>query len=297
MTRIDADAGARSAGRAMMAGMSGAVVVERGAGEIVGDSPERRVEILSDCDELHATWTRFGPRREGADLHVHHEHTDLFYVLDGELALRLGAGSVAPLPSGTLARVPPNVVHGFRNAADADVRYLNFHAPGRGFADYVRALRDGHPFAYDQHDPPADGGRASAEASIGAAEVVADRPGLRVALLADAETIAIAEVASDAGGPSPPAHVHRRHVESFYVLEGEMTFTAAGRELRAVAGTWVQVPAGVPHTFALTGDGPVRFLDVHTPGCGFGDFARALHRATSDDELAAARAAFDQEPA
>jgi len=91
--------------------------------------------------------------------------------------------------------------------------------------------------------------------------------------------------------------VHRRHVESFYVLDGEMTFTAGGRELRAEAGTWVQVATGVPHTFALTGEAPVRFLDVHTPSCGFGDFARTLHRAQSDDELAAARAAFDQEPA
>jgi quercetin dioxygenase-like cupin family protein len=125
---------------------------------------------------------------------------------------------------------------------------------------------------------------------------VADRPGLRVALLADVEEIAISEVLGDPGGPSPPPHVHRSHVESFYVLEGEMTFAAAGRELRADAGSWVQVPPGVPHTFTL-GEGPVRFLDVHTPSCGFGDFLRALHPAGSDDELAAARAAFDQVPA
>ena len=274
------------------------MLVEPGAGEIIGDSPERRVEILSDCDELHATWTRFGPRREGADLHVHREHTDLFYVLDGAIAVRLGLeDEIGRVPAGTLARVPPNVVHGFRNPDDADVRYLNLHAPGRQFADYLRAMRDGRPFAYDEHDPPTDGGRPVAEARIGDAELVADRPGLRVSLLADVEEVAIAEVLSDPGGPSPPPHVHRRHVESFYVLDGEMTFTAGERELRAGAGTWVQVPAGLPHTFALTGEGPVRFLDVHTPSCGFGDFARALHRAQTDDELVAARAAFDQEPA
>ena len=231
------------------------MVVEPGAGEVVGDSPERRVEILSDCDELHATWTRFGPRREGADLHVHHEHTDLFYVLDGAIAVRLGLeDEIARVPAGTLARVPPNVVHGFRNPDDAEVRYLNLHAPGRQFADYLRAMRDGRPFTYDQHDPPADGGRPIAEARIGGAEVVADRPGLRVSLLADVDEIAVAEVLSDPGGASPPPHVHRRHVESFYVLDGELNFSAGGRELQAEAGTWVQVPAGVPHTFALTGE-------------------------------------------
>ena len=53
-------------------------------------SPDRRVEILSSHDSLHATWSRFGPGRDGADLHVHREHTDLFYVLEGEFTLRLG---------------------------------------------------------------------------------------------------------------------------------------------------------------------------------------------------------------
>jgi mannose-6-phosphate isomerase-like protein (cupin superfamily) len=273
-------------------------LIRRGGGEVVGDSPERRVEILSGCDELHATWSRFAPGREGADLHVHERHSDLFYVLEGELTVRLGIdGEPAAVPAGTLARVRPLVVHGFRNAGDAEARYLNFHAPGRGFADYLRALRDGQSLAYDQHPPPADGGRPAAEAAVGGAEPVADRPGLRVTLLADLDEIAVAEVRSDPGGPSPPAHVHHRHVESFYVLEGEMAFTAGGCELHAKAGSWVQVPAGVPHTFALAGDGPVRFLDLHTPSCGFGDFVRALHRARTDDELAAARTAFDQVPA
>jgi quercetin dioxygenase-like cupin family protein len=92
-------------------------------------------------------------------------------------------------------------------------------------------------------------------------------------------------------------HVHRRHVESFYVLEGEMTFTAGGRELRGAAGSWVQVPPGVPHTFAFPGDRPVRFLNLHTPSCGFGTFLRGLHEARTDDDLAAVLAAFDQAPA
>jgi hypothetical protein len=35
---------------------------------------------------------------------------------------------------------------------------------------------------------------------------------------------------------------------------------------------------------------------VHTPSRGFGDFTRALLGARNEDELAAARAAFDQTP-
>src|ERR671922_1197955 len=120
------------------------VIVPPAGGEVVGDSPDRRVEILSDDDALHATWSRFGPGREGADLHVHRHHTDLFYVLDGELTIRLGpGGDPVAVPAGTLARVPPLVIHGFRNASDAELRYLNFHTPGTGFADYMRGLREG----------------------------------------------------------------------------------------------------------------------------------------------------------
>jgi mannose-6-phosphate isomerase-like protein (cupin superfamily) len=274
------------------------VLIPPGGGEVIGDAPHRRVEILSDDETLNATWSRWGPHRVGADLHVHRHHADLFYVLEGELTLRLGPDDEpVVLPAGTLARVPPLVVHGFRNGSDDDVRYLNFHAPGQRFSDYLRALRDGRSLSYDQHDPPADGGRPTSEAVVGGAGFVADRPGLRVELLADVEEIGISEAVSEPGGPSPPPHVHHRHVESFYVLEGEMTFTAGGRELSATAGTWVQVPPGTPHTFAFTGADEVRFLNLHTPGCGYGAFLRGLHEARSDEELAAVRAAFDQVPA
>lgn len=71
------------------------ILVPAGAGEVIGDAADRRVELLSDCDELHATWSRFGPHREGADLHIHRAHTDLFYVLEGELTVALGAGGDA----------------------------------------------------------------------------------------------------------------------------------------------------------------------------------------------------------
>ena len=278
--------------------MSEPILVPLGGGEVIGDSPERRVEILSDPDELHATWSRFGPHREGADLHVHYSHTDLFYVFEGELTVRLGPEDrPVVVPAGTLARVPPLVVHGFRNGSDAEVRYLNFHAPGVDFANYLRAMRDRREFSFDQHPPPADGGRPPSEAVVGAAGFVADGPSLRIALLADVEEIGISESWSDPGGPPAPMHLHRRHVETFYVLAGEMAFTAGERELHAVAGSWVQIPAGVPHMFAFPGSEPVRFLTLHTPSCGYGAFLRGLHEARTDEELEAVRASFDQIPA
>jgi mannose-6-phosphate isomerase-like protein (cupin superfamily) len=280
--------------------MSEALFIQPGEGEVIRDTSESRVEIVSDAEPLNATWSRFAPHRVGADLHVHRHHVDLFYVLEGELTVRFGIeDEPVAVPAGTLARVPPLVVHGFRNRSDADVSYLNFHTPGRQFSDYLRALRDGREFSYDQHEPPEDGGRPTSEAVVGGEELVVDRPGLRVKLLADIDELGISETVAESGDFSaPPLHRHPRHTESFYVLEGEMTFTVGDRELRAVTGTWVQVPPGTPHRFAYTGTGEVRFLNLHTPNCGYGAFVRGLHEAHTDEELATVRATFfDQEPA
>jgi quercetin dioxygenase-like cupin family protein len=208
-------------------------------GEVIGDAPDRRVEMLSDVASLHATWSRFGPRRAGANLHIHYRHSDLFYVLEGELTVKLGPdGAETVAPAGTLVHIPPLVVHGFRNGSDAEVRYLNFHAPGEGFADYMRGLSD-----FDQDEPPADGGRPVSDATIG--------DGI------ETEEIAVAE----RRGGEDEVHAHDGHVESLYVLEGELELTAGDRSARAAEGTWLQVPAGVPHAVTSAG----RYLSVHTP--------------------------------
>jgi quercetin dioxygenase-like cupin family protein len=219
-------------------------------GEVIGDAPDRRVEMLSDVDPLHATWSRFGPWRDGANLHIHHRHSDLFYVLQGQLTVKLGPeGAETAAPAGTLVYIPPLVVHGFRNGADAEVRYLNFHAPGQGFADYMRGLRD-----FDQDDPPPDGGRPASEAQLTAGDGV----------LCDADEIGIA-VLTDT---SPETRVD--YVRSLYVLEGELNVN----DTRAAAGTWLQIPPGLPHEVS----GSARYLDIHTPGSGVVSRQQATRR-------------------
>jgi hypothetical protein len=96
-------------------------------------------------------------------------------VLEGELTLRLGPGEdEIAAPAGTLVVVPPLVIHAYRNASDGDVVFLNVHAPGTGFAPYLRALRDGAPHDFDQHAPPEDGGRPASEAIV----TLTPRPGV-----------------------------------------------------------------------------------------------------------------------
>jgi len=216
-------------------------IVPPGGGEVIGDAADRRVEILCDRDELHVTWSRFASGRAGADLHVHRQHTDVFFVLAGELTVRLGPeGEERTVPSGGLARVPPGVVHGFRNGSDAEMRYLNVHAPGSGFADYMRGLRDGRAVTYDQHDPPADGGRPKEEAAVGEPGGRVDIPG----------TVAIELVDGRRGGHIvTPAPDHR--LVGIYLLDGIAILTDGEGEQAAPAGTWIEVPAGTP--YALSG--------------------------------------------
>lgn len=120
---------------------------------------------------------------------------------------------------------------------------------------------------------------------------------LGVTLLADLEEIGVIEVRAKPGDGAPPLHLHNRHFDCFFVLEGELTFRLEDRELKAEPGTWVLVPPEVVHTFGVTADSTAHFLSVHVPSCGFGDYVRGLRSARNEEELRAVRAAFDQQPA
>jgi quercetin dioxygenase-like cupin family protein len=66
-------------------------------------------------------------------------------------------------------------------------------------------------------------------------------------------------------GGGPPPHVHRREDEAFYILEGELTVQADGRDITATAGAWITLPRGSLHTFRNSGTATARMLIVVTP--------------------------------
>ena len=43
---------------------------------------------------------------------------------------------------GTLASVPPGVLHTFNHRGAGTVRFINVHAPDEGFAGYLRSISD-----------------------------------------------------------------------------------------------------------------------------------------------------------
>jgi mannose-6-phosphate isomerase-like protein (cupin superfamily) len=89
------------------------------------------------------------------------------------------------------------------------------------------------------------------------------------------------EGSPDYEGAGP--HFHKRHTDSFYVLEGELEFRIGNETHRAGPGGFVSVPPGTVHAFTNPGPGPVRFLNVHAPPCGFTDYIRAVDRGEDVD--------------
>ena len=68
-----------------------------------------------------------------------------------------------------------------------------------------------------------------------------------------------------APGRELEAHVHDNEDDSFYILEGELTFLLGEETLKAPAGTFVLVPPGVEHGFRNDGTTAVRMVNVHAP--------------------------------
>jgi mannose-6-phosphate isomerase-like protein (cupin superfamily) len=63
-------------------------------------------------------------------------------------------------------------------------------------------------------------------------------------------------------GRGPGLHKHP-YDEVFIVQEGQGTFVVGDEELVLKAGDIGIIPAGTPHAFSNTGDGPLRQVDIH----------------------------------
>jgi mannose-6-phosphate isomerase-like protein (cupin superfamily) len=125
-------------------------VVASGAGELLTDEEHRRVEVKADREELAITESRYAEGESGPDAHFHREHSDCFFVLDGRLVFELD-GERLEAGAGDFIAVSPLVIHTFRNEGPGDARFLNLHAPSKGF---IQHLRDGgDPDRFDTFDP------------------------------------------------------------------------------------------------------------------------------------------------
>lgn len=265
-----------------------AVLLAPGEGETISDRAERNVRILCDHELVDVTWTRYEPGERGPDPHIHEQHADAWYVLEGELTFGVGpAGEeLRQAPAGTLVLVPAGVIHTFRNDGPVTARFLNMHAPSMGFAESLR--RTGTGFQWDSFDPPEDGGRSTADVVVrgpGEGESILGGAVLFKAQVEDGEgTFSLSEITLPPGYPGPVLHRHARTLDSFYVREGTLTIRLGeGDEVEAEPGSYGAMPPGTVHSFTNRTDGLVRALNLIAPG-GFEQYLKELAAASAPGE-------------
>lgn len=249
-------------------------MLEIGESEVIFSREELDVRLLVDVEELAAVGCRAAPGWGRSPLHVHERHAEAVFVFEGELVLRL-EDRVHRVGAETWAFVPPEVVHAFEAAGDDPARFLVLHAPGSGYADYVRGVAA----EFDQLPPPEYASSDPALALVVRAggldgEAITDRPSRRATILIDGDELIVSEFAYGPGERGAERHVHREHADGFLVVEGEIAFHHRDGTLAAPAGTLFVFPPNAVHGFDNASGAPMRCFNLHMPASGFGDYLR-----------------------
>jgi len=121
-----------------------AVVVGPGEGRFIAvGSAGTGVTVKASATETDSLWTvwegRVPPGTMGAGPHFHRERDELFYVLEGEIVLRIG-DETHTARAGTFAFVPRETVHGFHNASSDSATLLVVHHPA-GFEQFLEEMQ------------------------------------------------------------------------------------------------------------------------------------------------------------
>lgn len=253
------------------------VVVPSTDGESILRRGRREIGILVACDDVTITHARCAAGEQVAGPHVHHEHTDAFYVLEGELTFEIGCEAEAiVVPAGGFVAVPPQVAHSFRNQGSESARWLTIHARDGGFAAFMRGSRDDVRVEWDIAAVPASGGLPGSEVVVspeGGGERLASENWqcrLRCAL----PDLCVVEWELGRSHPELPFHDRGSTVDSFFLIEGELEAMLAGTRQRVGAGTLISAPGSGDLAFDYRGPEPARILSLHTPGDGFADSLR-----------------------
>ena len=127
-----------------------ATVFGEAEGEVYEAGPVRmRVLAQSPDQPLAVTDNTVPPGFPGPVRHRHARMTDVFYVLEGELAFDLG-DERRLLGPGSFVLVPPGLVHTFANPGPTPARFLNIYQPAGNeqyLKEALRRMAEGRPWS------------------------------------------------------------------------------------------------------------------------------------------------------
>jgi quercetin dioxygenase-like cupin family protein len=122
-------------------------------------SDDREISLLVADENLSLTYASRPAGERVTNPHVH-QHSEAFYVLEGELTFEIGAEhETITVGTGAFVAVPPGLAHSYATAGDQPAHWLVIHAPDAGFAASIRALRDDLQIDWDIAPVPTDGSR------------------------------------------------------------------------------------------------------------------------------------------
>lgn len=236
-----------------------------------------------------------GAKNSVMPLHRHNNSQEAIYVLEGSAVLRL-ADKGFVLEGGDYTSVPPGTAHGFRFTSHR-TRLLTWT-----FGDSVAAMYAtlGQPtdctiystraelpdwkqplpgvdveFLSDEPSTIRRGEKSSVAPPYVEPYVIPAGEGERMmagdmlfTFLTDGRQSDGKFLALMSDGPKGqriPNHLHEKHTETFFCLNGCVSMTAGEEHVSLRPGDFLHVPARTPHTFQLTGNN-TRFIQFHASG-------------------------------
>lgn len=89
--------------------------------ELILRDEKREISLLLAKEDLSLTYGSCAAGERVAGPHIHNQHTDAFYVLEGELTCEIGFGpETVTIGAGSLVAAPPSVAHSLRNAGPSE---------------------------------------------------------------------------------------------------------------------------------------------------------------------------------
>lgn len=245
-------------------------------------------------DGQYVMFTSVTPPGDGPPPHFHAAEDEWWFVLDGEPEFFDGTSWI-PVAAGGAVFMPANSFHTFRNAGDKPLRQIVHTAPS-GFEHFLkksevefqnggapemnRILEIGAEFGIYFPTIAPDDASKRCEPLVPPVVVQPDQTKV-VRAFGDEGTILLdtektggrlaSLIAVTPPGGGPPAHIHQREDEWFYVLEGDVSFMLDGAWSTAQPGDVVFAPRNSVHTFKNNTDRPIRML-IHTAPSGFEKF-------------------------
>jgi len=194
-------------------------------------------------------------------LHLHHKHTEIFYILDGEVDF-IVSGQAIKAKTGSVIYIPEGTPHAASSSTGSQM--LMFYTPG-GFDEMLSEIENApwfkryNPFSaakrnkkYDMNNLSGDEVSSSMKSRMlylepGEGSSFEDANGTRVIKLNSTQTKGLATVQEQTLNPGVELELENLNSGQFdilYVLHGEMEYVANNQTEVAKTGSTIYFPSG-----------------------------------------------------